>query len=126
MPLADMGISNCGAIFADLVSGPRNPEAFAGNIPLPAGGSAAGERLRSLADRPDRLNGGIPQGYTPVSQVAIRDGGDLRCRECHGDMVVSERNRRESRRGGVYAERTAEQPYGRSKRDSSGACCVGP
>ena len=58
--LVDMGISNCGAVFADLVSAPRDPKAFTSNIPLPAGGSTTGEQFHNLADRSCWSNVGIP------------------------------------------------------------------
>ena len=58
--VAGMGISHRRAIVADLVSDPRHTKALAGDLSLPARGSAACEWFRSLDYGADRLGFGIP------------------------------------------------------------------
>jgi hypothetical protein len=89
-PVVNMAVAHLGVAGTDLVSHPSNPEAFPGNVPLPAGGGAAGEQFRGLADGADLLYFGIPSSQGALSSVSVCGCGPLRCGGRYGGMVVSQ------------------------------------
>jgi hypothetical protein len=121
-----VGVSHPWAFLADLVFNPCDTETLKGNISVPAFCGTVRERICDLDCRINWLGYGISQGKEIPPSIPIYSRRNIYHRQRDDNLVFYKHYRPGPCRGGIYAKRAAEQPFGRSERNTSRARRVDP